>query len=681
MERLRAVRGDLERGATVYLAGISCGGLHNSGVALVEVSAQHGPRLICNHEEERFSGNKHSTEYPHHAIDALVNTLDRLGIGTDRIAAWLGTFDYAAFIATMIRSMFEELPGSLRQLALGPNSAFDRRRPICTADELGRQLGANGPVPIIGMPHHENHAWFSFSVSPFARSNSPVMIAVLDGMGDLGAISLYVAEHGTMRKLRCNRSIFDSLGIFYGVISATQGGWTWLSSEGRYMGAAGFGNMDRLTNSFYPSLRRIFSLEPEGQVYLNRSLANWHRDFVGNPYTSELIRILGSPIEFRDMWNPDAVLDIEKNNRPNTKERLDKAAATQMVFEDVLFHIVDHLIRQTGSDRLVLTGGTALNALANMRLLDRFDRSHYQRTFGRDTRLHLWVPPVPGDAGVTIGAAYMFAHLTGAKIGPPLHHAFFCGLAPTETEIRAALDRAPDIAWTHLGDINSEERRNRLADFMAFMTARDGIFAIFQGVAETGPRALGHRSIVANPCNPRIRDVFNQRVKYREAIRPLAPMMTLEAAQRFFELSDGASDDNYNAYNYMVLTARSKLEARERIPAVVHADGTGRLQIVRERSDPLAYAYLKALGRHIGVEAAVNTSFNVAGPIAQSAGQAVDTLRRSKGMDAVLMIAEEGSVFAVWHRGLAESDDREERLRRWLAEWQSNTGAGDERRL
>ena len=679
-ERLRAVRADLERGATVYLTGISCGGVHNSGVALVEVSAHHGPRLICNHEEERFSGNKHSTEYPHHAINALVKTADRLGIGTDRIAAWLGTFDYAALLATMIRALSEELPGSLRQLTLGPNPGFDRRRAICTADELGRQLGANGPVPIIGMPHHENHGWFSFSVSPFARGNSPIMIAVLDGMGDLGAISLYVAEHGTIRKLRCNRSIIDSLGLFYSVISATQGGWTWLSSEGRYMGAAGFGNMDRQTNSFYLSLRRIFSLEPEGQVYLNRSLANWQRDF-GNPYTSELIRILGRPIEFRDMWNPDAVLDIEKNNRPKTKERLDKAAATQMVFEDVLFHVVDYLIRQTGSDRLVLTGGTALNAVANMRLLDRFDRGYYQRTFGRDTRLHLWVPPVPGDAGVTIGAAYMFAHLAGAKIGPALHHTFFCGLAPTETEIRAALDRAPDIAWTHLGDINSEERRDRLADFMAFMTARDGIFAIFQGVAETGPRALGHRSIVANPCNPRIRDVLNQRVKYREAIRPLAPMMTLEAAQRFFELSDGASDDDYNAYNYMVLTARSKPEARERIPAVVHADGTGRLQIVRERTEPLTYAYLKALGRHIGVEAAVNTSFNVAGPIAQSASQAVDTLRRSKGMDAVLMIAEEGSVFAVWHRSLAESGESGERLRGWLAEWQSNNGAGHEPRL
>jgi carbamoyltransferase len=678
-ERLRAVRAELDRGATVYLAGIASGGMHNSGVALVEASRERGVRLICNHEEERFSGKKHSAEYPRNALDALVKTADRLGIAPDRIAAWLGTWDYPAFGATLIRILLEELPGSLDLLRLDQIPTFNLRQSIeavYAADKLGQQLGASKPVPIIAMPHHDNHAWFSFGVSPFARSKTPVMIAVLDGMGDLGAISLYLAEHGTIRTLRCNCSAFDSLGFFYSVISMTQGGWTLLSCEGRYMGAAGFGNGDRLTNPFYPLLSRIFALEPGGNVYLNRALANWHKSLARKPYTRELIRILGEPIPQEKLWNPDAILRVEeKGQAPDTQERLDKAAAVQMVFEDALFHVVDYLIRETGSDRLILTGGVALNAVANMRLLDRFDAAYYKRTLGKNTRLHLWVPPVPGDAGVTIGAAYMFAHLAGAGIGPALEHAFYCGFAPTEAEIRAALDGAPNIAWIYLGKIGSPEERTSIADFMAFMTAQDGVFAIFQGSAETGPRALGHRSIVANPCNPRIRDVLNQRVKYREAIRPLAPMMTLEAAQQFFELSDGASDDNYNAYNYMVLTARSKPEARRRIPAVIHADGTGRLQIVREHTDPLTYAYLKALGRRIGVEAAVNTSFNVAGPIAQSAVQAINTLRRSKGMDAVLMFAEEGPVFAAWHAGEGEVTAKGKRFRNWRAEWRAETGA------
>jgi carbamoyltransferase len=322
-----------------------------------------------------------------------------------------------------------------------------------------------------------------------------------------------------------------------------------------------------------------------------------------------------------------------------------------------------------------LTGGVALNALANMRLLEHFDEEYFRRMFGKRTRLHLWVPPVPSDSGVTIGAAYMFAQMTGAPMGPPLDHAFYCGLPPTGAEIRAALLGAPDIAWMCLGDASNLQFRDAIADLMAFITARDGVLAIFQGSAETGPRALGHRSIVANPCNPRTRDVLNERVKYREGIRPLAPMLTLEAAQRWFELSDGASAGNYNAYNYMVLTARAKPEARSRIPAVIHADGTGRLQIVREHTDPLTYAYLKALNRRIGVEVAVNTSFNVAGPIAQTAIQAVETLRRSKGMDAVLMFAEEGPVFAAWH-GNAEKSKKREGFLEWLTEWRVETGAG-----
>ena len=677
-EQLQVVRAALDRGETVYLAGMGPAGLHNSGVALVEVSRDHGPRIVCNNEEERFSGKKHSTEFPRHALRSLQTTMQRIGIGPERIAAWLATWDYPSFAATVSRTVLEEFPASLSLLRT-------RDTPVLNASQLdpatrgprhlGRALGLPAPVPIIGMPHHDNHAWFSFAVSPFARSEVPVMIAVLDGTGDLGSISLYLAQGGAMRLLRCNNSVFDSLGTFYGVISSTQGGWTWLSSEGRYMGAAAYGNGDRRTNTIYTELRDILSLQPEGQVYLNRALANWQCDLFDHPYTPELTRILGAPIPTKDMWNPDAVLRVEDiQHKPDTQDRLDKAAATQLVFEDALIHVIDYFIRETGSNQLVLTGGTALNAVGNMRLLEHFDEAFYDHVLGKRARLHLWVPPVPNDAGVTLGAAYMFSYLAGAGVGAPMEHAFYCGTAPTEAEIQAALDGAADIAWIRLGDVRQPARRDAIADLMAFITQRDGIIAIFQGAAETGPRALGHRSVVANPCNPRTRDVLNERVKYREAIRPLAPMMTLEAARQWFDLQDGASDDSYNAYNYMVLTARAKPAARERIPAVIHVDGTGRLQIVRERSDPLTYAYLKALGRRIGVEVAVNTSFNVAGPIAQTAQQAIETLRRSKGMDAVLMFADEGPVFAAWH-GTAAGHEAA-RFRSWLQEWRVESRVG-----
>jgi len=673
-ERIAAIKDKITRGKTVYLAGVSAAGTHNSGVALVEVD-RNGPRLIFNNEEERFSAVKHTNAYPEHSIAAMRDWLSARDFGPERIDAWFTSWDYAALSATLVRTLLEEAPASFTMFRGGGTPLFNRRDLDSgrrAARHIMRQLGLTASVDLIGTPHHDNHAWFSFAVSPFAREQKPVMVAVLDGLGDMGAISLYAVERGRLQLLYRNDSVFDSLGIFYAVISSTQGGWTWLSSEGRYMGATAYGNNDRKSNPYYAALKDIFSLAPEGRIFINRDLANWPRDILHEPYTDALKTILGEPIALNDMWNPDAVLRIEDiQHKENTQSRLDIAAATQMVFEDALMHVIEHFIITTGSDKLVLTGGVGLNALGNMRLLERFDENFYRREFGRPARLHLWVPPTPNDAGVTMGAAYMGAYLAGYGIGSPVEHAFYCGVPPTEREIRAALEASYDVEWIELASASGDEARAHYADFMAYMTSQDAIFALYQGAAETGPRALGHRSILANPCNPRTRENLNARVKYREAIRPLAPMMTLEAAKEYFELSEGASDADYNAYNYMVLTAHARPRARTLIPSVVHADGTGRLQIVREQTDPLTYAYLKALGRRIGVEVAVNTSFNVAGPIAQTPSQALDTLRRSKGLDAVLMFSAEGAAFAALHTGSGQDGAR---FRGWLKAWQADAG-------
>jgi carbamoyltransferase len=666
--RIAHVREKLARGETVYLAGLGAPGTHNSGVALVEVTQANGPRLIVNNEEERFSGNKHTTEYPRASIDAAIATLRGIGRDVADIDAWLTSWDYPTLLGTLVRSVLEELPQSFKLVHTTEAAGFDGRR----LDQmtrmpkiLGRQLGLPERVPLICLPHHDNHAWFSFAASPFADDGEPVAIAVLDGTGDKGSVSLYVAENGAMRVLYCNDSMFDSLGAFYSVISSTQGGWTWLSSEGRYMGAAAWGDMNRASNPYYTRLREVLDFGSAGEIRINRALANWYCDPFENPYKAALIDILGQPLKPAQLWNPDAVLRVEDiHHRPDTKDRLDKAAATQLVFEDAMIHVVDHLLRVTGAHRLVLTGGVALNAVGNMRLLEHFDEAWFAEAQQRTTRLHLWVPPTPGDPGVTIGAAWLFAHLAGAPRGAPMSHAFYCGSPPTHLEIAAAV-AADDIASQDIGDISTPAGRDATADLMAFMVAQNGIIALYQGAAETGPRALGHRSIFANPCDPNARERLNERVKYREAIRPLAPMATLEAAHEYFDLLEGAADADYNAYNYMVLTARSKRLAREKIPAVIHADGTGRIQIVRSEDDPLTYAYLKALGRHIGVEMSVDTSFNVAGPIAQTPVQAIDTLRRSKGLDAVLLVADDGKVTAAWHGGERDSG----RFMGWFAQW------------
>ena len=668
--RIAAIRTKLARGETVYLAGLGLPGTHNSGVALVEVTQTHGPRLIVNNEEERFSGDKHTTRYPRGALDAMRVTLQAMGRDIADIDAWLTSWDYPDLLGTLVRSVVEELPDGLKLLRTRNSVSFDARsfeQMTRMPKLLRKQFGLGARVPLLMMPHHDNHAWFSFAASPFDDSTEPVAIAVLDGTGDLGSISLYVAEGGEMRRLYCNDSVFDSLGAFYSVISSTQGGWTWLSSEGRYMGAAAWGDMDRTTNPYYARLREVLDFGAGGEIKLNRAMGNWYCDPFEQPYRQPLIDLLGEPLKPDQLWNPDAVLRVEDiAHRPDTKDRLDKAAATQLVFEDAMIHVVDHLLRTTGAHRLVLTGGVALNALGNMRLLQHFNDAWFAQAQGRSTKLHLWVPPTPGDPGVTIGAAWMFAHLVGAPRGEAMTHAFYCGDAPAPDDIADAL-KADDIASTAIGDIATPEGRDAVADLMAFMVAQGGIIALYQGAAETGPRALGHRSILGNPCDPATRERLNARVKYREAIRPLAPMATLEAAQEYFELLEGADDANYNAYNYMVLTAQSKPHARDKIPAVIHADGTGRIQIVRAEDDPLTYAYLKALGHHIGVELSVNTSFNVAGPIAQTPQQAVETLRRSAGLDVVLMIAGDGAVTAAWHGGGRDSG----RFTTWLSEWRA----------
>ena len=212
----------------------------------------------------------------------------------------------------------------------------------------------------------------------------------------------------------------------------------------------------------------------------------------------------------------------------------------------------------------------------------------------------------------------------------------------------SALETDADIEYRTLGNIRDPDQQTRIADLMARIVAEDGVVGLFQGPAETGPRALGHRSILANPCNPRTLETINLRVKFREPIRPLAPMATLAAARHFFELSAGGTDDHYNAYHYMVLTARARPDAYSKIPAVVHKDGTGRVQIVREEDDPFTYAYLKAMGRRLGVEVSVNTSLNVGSPIVQTPLAGLGALKRAKAMSGLVLIADDGRTWFAW---------------------------------
>ena len=660
-----------------YVLGIGTW-FHNAGAALVRISESGNVQVVCNEEEERYTAKKHCPEYPRQSIEAVGQRMKALDIQAKDLAACVSSWDYASAVITFgIRPLWEEAPASLalpRQKPAEGLASSDPAALFQASKRLGDQFGLGADMPIIRMRHHDNHAYFSYAVSPFAADPDPVITIVLDGSGDDASVSLYECRAGRLTLLRTQgTNLFDSLGTMYGVLSSTLGGWPMLSSEGRYMGAAAWGDGNRLSNRYYRRLKHLLHFGPEGEVNLNRTLTNWTQTGFAKPYSPELIDILGEPIPAEEMWNPDAVLNVEDVRHPEiTRERVDKAAAVQMVFEDALMHIVDHMICTTRSHRLVLTGGTALNCVANMRLLECFDRTWYERHLGlKDTTLHLWVPPTPGDAGTPIGAAYAFAMRAGARPGAPLRHAFYCGSAPSTTTLRTAVSAEPSANSMHLGDCSDPGVTARVADLLAHIVAEDGIVGLYQGASETGPRALGHRSILANPCNPDTRRLLNERVKHRELIRPLAPMLTHAAAERFFHLEEGASDDDHNAYSYMVLTAHARADAHCAIPAVIHHDGTGRLQIVRPDVDPFCHEFLLAMGRRAGVEVSVNTSLNVGAPIAHTPAQAIETLKRARGMDGLLMIDGEGQATLVW---LGDRIDASKRLMDSLGAWAGETG-------
>ncbi len=669
----------LARGEDLLIAGLGVAG-HNAGASLIRVSHQRGIELLGSDEEERFTGLKHYGEFPQLSLQCLAERLAKLGRTAEDIDAWGLSWDYIALAGNATAEMMGEFPFSWRTILPGANpklpflKVLDRVR--SSSAKLKSLFQLQQAPTLIAMPHHGNHAAFSYAASPFAKDGEPTLILVLDGMGDTGAISAYTGNAQGLKQLYCNDSFVDSLGMFYSVISSTQGGWTTLSSEGRYMGAAAWGDSNRLTNQYYRRLREIFHFEANGEILVNRHMANWQNAGEIQPYKPALEAVVGPPIAKDRMWNPDAILSVDNvQHETITRDRVDLAAATQLVFEDALFHIVDHYVRSTGISRLVVCGGTALNCVANMRLLEHFSPAWFERNLNRATQLQLWVPPIPGDAGVAVGSAYQLALGIGAPSGEPLQHAFYCGRPAATGELDTALNSDPEIEYLELGSIQHPEELEAIADLMAYIMSENGVLGLFQGAAEIGPRALGHRSILANPCNPLSLQIINERVKFREKVRPLAPMVTREAAEKYWELSPGAAANDYSAYNYMVLTVPAKPLGYLEVPAVIHFDGTSRIQIVRPECDPLTHAYLKAMGRRVGAEVSVNTSLNVGSPIAQTASQALDAMKKAKSLSGLIMVGEDGAARLVWHAVEVSPKDGGRQLQQWIASWRKSTGA------
>lgn len=604
------------------------GGSHDAGAALVEVRDGRA-RLVLNAEEERFSRRKHDWGAPTHSLAEVLRTLEAHGASPEHLVARAVGWDFPAFAAHFTSEVLRGFPASADLLRHGGllDARVARRLPSLVDDALGSS------APLVAVPHHDAHAWGSLLVSPLHDAGQDVLVVVIDGMGDRGALSLYLAERGREpRAFLADDSLFDSLGLLYQVLSSTQGGWTPLASEGRFMGASAWGERDRDKNPFYLGLRPMLDLRPDGRVRLDRRYMRWHRT-PSQPYGAALREVLGPPIPAERLWDPDAVLDPHDQRVPElTRARLDKAAAVQLLFEDAVQHVIERGLEHTGARAVVWTGGTALNAVAAMHLAEaRPD-------------ITWWTPPFPGDNGIAAGAALRVAWASGTvEMVEPLQHAFLGGGTLTDPTITAALDRHSELRAEILPADGVAER-------MASLLADGAILGLAQGAAETGPRALGHRSILADATRADALARINAHVKRRESVRPLAPMLLADEARRRFHLSAGTELGDLHAWRWMVRCARARPGTAEVLPAVVHVDGSSRIQIVDPDVDPLCAAILEGLRRRVGVACAVNTSLNVGEPIAHTAEDVLNTLTRARDLHGVVLVGDSGRGWLVRRR-------------------------------
>jgi carbamoyltransferase len=450
------------------------------------------------------------------------------------------------------------------------------------ADILRRFLVAQfGHAPEIKLvDHHEAHAASTWYGSGMDRS----LVVTWDNSGDGKSTTLWSADKDGMKLLH-QYTRPNSLGLFYGVVTQFLG-FTRDSDEYKVMGMAAYGQ---------PTIDFSHILEVTADGY------HFHSDFIrgivpGKPQPTKFIGLFDEfPLSVPRRLPAD----------PFTSTHFDVAASAQAQLERACMTLVRHWLTKTGHRKICFAGGVALNCLMNQKIreLDQVDE--------------IFVPPVCSDAGLALGAAYLQAVAHGEKVSP-LRHAYW-GPSFASADIKRVLDRAG--------------ARYRISSHPAEDAARiieqGKILGWFQGRLEYGPRALGCRSILANPRVADMKDIINMRVKFREEYRPLAPAILHEQGANYFE--------NYTDSPYMTQTFRTKGNLADIAPAVVHADGTARLQSVHANTNARFAELIKELERRIDLPITLNTSLNAYNdPMACSPHQALRTYFTT-GMDALVL--------------------------------------------
>ena len=349
-------------------------------------------------------------------------------------------------------------------------------------------------------------------------------------------------------------------------------------------------------------VRKLIRRTPDGAFALDLDYFEYHST-ARRSYSSRFIDLFGPP---RDPYDP---IDVAT---PDGRRFADCAASVQRVLEDTLVDIARALQKETGLSDLCLGGGVALNGVANARVLAE---SGFERLF---------VPPAPGDAGCALGAA-LYAdriHFGNADRDVP-DHPFWGPAADAKDLSRAASEDGQAV-----DELDDDRLIERIADALA----ADRVVGWIEGACEFGPRALGHRSILAAPHDAAMRDRINREIKYREEFRPFAPVAPIEAVDRYFELPPGGA----RLARYMSGVFPVRPEWRARLAAVTHVDGSARVQALEREMAPRLHALLEAYGRRSGIPVLLNTSFNVAGePMVGRALEGYSTFRRT-GIDVLV---------------------------------------------
>ena len=561
--------------------------------------------VVAAAEEERFSRWKHDNRFPNKAIKFCLELSGLTTSALDRIVFYENTLLKLSRITHSLVLEDHKCRSNFAYLMQTWNSA-EKFFPKERISEL-----VNVPIEqVSSVDHHEAHAASAFYCSPFEEA----VVVTIDGVGEFETATISNGNGSGIEKL-FSINYPHSVGLFYSAFTAFLG---FEVNEGEYkvMGLAAYGEP-----VFANKVRSLFRLLPNGSFELDQDYFQFDLP-TALPFSSKLVELFGPPCTPGSTFSFNFDNGNGKVNSTHDKT-LDKlnthyaniAASVQLCTEEIVVHMVRGAMENTGKTNICLAGGVALNSLANARIQ-------------RDLDCSLYVQPAAGDSGGAIGAAQSYYHKTAKR---PVRQSLtnpYLGKAYVAKDIERVIERhrlKPRL-------FNSLEE---IIDETARLLAKGNVVGWMQGRFEWGPRALGNRSILANPTISSMKGIVNEKIKNREPFRPFAPSVIEEQAGEYFDIPDGLVAES--PQRFMLAVNNVRPDKKRLLPAVTHHDGTARVHLVSREANPLYYQLIEAFAEITNVPVLMNTSLNLNGEaIANSPYDAIQTFYWS-GMDYLVI--------------------------------------------